>query len=131
MPSRPDGDRYPDTSVMVLPFPVDAIAQPGRVLYMNVYTLSSPATVSDTRKNLTGHVARFRSEGVDADPVVFGDRRRPEAVLLPFDTFELLLEVAEDIVLAQRVRERAATDDGTRVTLAEAADRFGINLDDL
>lgn len=100
-------------------------------MYMNVYTSSSPATVSDTRKNLTGHVARFRNEGVDADPVVFGDRRRPEAVLLPFETFELLLEAAEDIVLSQRVRERAASDDGTRVTLAEAADRFGIDLDDL
>lgn len=100
-------------------------------MYMNAYTSASPATVSDTRKNLTGHVARFRSEGIDAEPVVFGDHRRPEAVLLPFDTFELLLDVAEDIVLAQRVRERAATDDGTRVTLAEAAARFGLDLDDL
>jgi antitoxin StbD len=87
--------------------------------------------VSDTRKNLTGHVARFRTEGVDADPVVFGDRRRPEAVLLPFDMFALLLDVAEDIVLAQRVRERAIADTGTRVTLADAADRFGIDLEDL
>lgn len=100
-------------------------------MYMNAYALSSAATVSDTRKNLTSHVARFRAEGVDAAPVVFGDRRRPEAVLLPFDTFELLLEVAEDIVLAQRVRERAAADDGSRVTLAEAADRFGLDLGDL
>lgn len=98
---------------------------------MNAYTLSSPATVSDTRKNLTSHVARFRAEGVDAGPVVFGDRRRPEAVLLPFDTFELLLQVAEDIVLAQRVRERAVADEGSRVTLAEAAERFGLDLGDL
>jgi PHD/YefM family antitoxin component YafN of YafNO toxin-antitoxin module len=100
-------------------------------MYMNAYTSTSPATVSDTRKHLTGHVARFRREGVDADPVVFGDHRRPEAVLLPFETFELLLEAAEDIVLAQRVRERAASDDGTRVTLSEAATRFGLDLDRL
>ncbi|MFZ9018214.1 MAG: hypothetical protein ACO23O_14610, partial [Ilumatobacteraceae bacterium] len=60
-----------------------------------------------------------------------GDHRRPEAVLLPFDTLELLFEVAEDIVLAQRVRELAAADDGSRVTLAEAADRFGPDLGDL
>jgi hypothetical protein len=43
----------------------------------------------------------------------------------------LLLEAAEDIVLAQRVRERAASDDGTRVTLSEAATRFGLDLDRL
>lgn len=110
---------------------VHGSASSGMMMYMNVYTSAAPATVSDTRKNLTVHVARFRNEGVDADPVVFGDRRRPEAVLLPFDTFELLLEVAEDIVLGQRVRERAAADDGARVTLSEAADRFGIDLDDL
>ncbi len=100
------------------------------MLYTNVYT-SSPATVSDTRNNLTGHVARFRAEGVDADPVVFGDRRRPETVLLPFETFEMLLEAAEDIVLGQRVQERARHDNGTRVTLAEAAHLFGIDLDGL
>ena len=98
---------------------------------MNVYADSSPATVSDTRKNLTGHVARFRRDGMDAGAVVFGDRRRPEAVLLPFETFEMLLDVAEDIALAQRVRERAVTDDGVRISLAEAADRFGVDLDDL
>lgn len=100
-------------------------------MYMNVYTSETPATVSDTRKNLTGHVARFRREGVEADPIIFGDRRRPEAVLLPFDTFELLLDVAEDIVLGQRIRERLEVDDGTRVSLADAAEAFGIDLDDL
>jgi len=98
---------------------------------VNASTSSSAATVSDTRKDLTSHVARFRAEGVDAEPLVFGDHRRPEAVLLPFDTLELLFEVAEDIVLAQRVRALAAADDGSRVTLAEAADRFGPDLGDL
>lgn len=98
---------------------------------MNVYMLATPETVSDTRKHLTGHVARFRAEGADAAPVVFGDRRRPEAVLLPFETFQLLLDVAEDVLLAERVRERAAADDGSRTSLAEAAERFGIDLDEL
>ncbi len=100
-------------------------------MYMNMYTLATPGTVSDTRKNLTGHVARFRSEGLDAEPVVFGDHRRPEAVLLPFEMFQLLIDVAEDIVLGQRVRERAATDTGDRTTLGDAATRFGIDLDTL
>lgn len=98
---------------------------------MNVYTSTPVETVSNTRQHLTGHVARFRSAGVDAEPVVFGDRRRPEAVLLPYETFQLLLDIAEDITLAERVRERDAADTGNRTSLAEAADEFGIDLESL
>ena len=101
------------------------------VMYMNVYTAGSTETVSDARKHLTGHVARFRAEGADAEPVVFGDRRKPEAVLLAFETFSMLLEAAEDVVIAQRVRERDAADSGERTSLADAAAEFGIDLDPL
>jgi PHD/YefM family antitoxin component YafN of YafNO toxin-antitoxin module len=90
-----------------------------------------PETISDARANLTSHVARFRAEGIGAEPVVFGDHRLPEAVLLPFETFELLLDVAEDIVIAERIRERDARDSGNRTTLAEAAAELGIDLDEL
>ncbi len=90
-----------------------------------------PETISDTRKNLTGHVRRFREEGVDAEPVVFGDNRRPDAALLPYETFELLLELAEDIVIAQRVREREAADSGNRTSLAQLAMELGVDLDEL
>ena len=89
-----------------------------------------PDTISDARANLTSHVARFRAEGLDAEPVVFGDHRHPEAVLLPYATFELLLDVAEDIAIAERVRERVAADSGARRTLAEVAADLGVELDD-
>jgi PHD/YefM family antitoxin component YafN of YafNO toxin-antitoxin module len=88
-------------------------------------------TISDARRDLTGHVARFRKEGLDAEPVVFGDHRQPEAVLLPHATFQLLLDVAEDIAIAERLQERLAEDNGNRTTLAEAAATFGIDLDEL
>lgn len=88
-------------------------------------------TISDTRRDLTRHLARFRREGQDAEPVVFGDRRQPEAVLLPHTTFELLLDVAEDIVIAERLRERLESDSGKGTTLAEAATVFGIDLDQI
>jgi len=86
--------------------------------------------ISDARAQLTTHVARFRSEGIDAEPVVFGDHRLPEAVLLPYDTFELLLDVAEDILIGERIRERRAADTGHRTSLADAAAELGIDLDD-
>ncbi len=88
-------------------------------------------TISDARKHLTGHVARFRSEGVDAEPVVFGDHRQPEAALLPYETFRLLMDIAEDIAIAQRIDERLAADTGRRTSLADVAAQFGIDLDEL
>lgn len=76
-------------------------------------------------------MARFRSEGVAADPVVFGDHRRPEAVLLPYETFTLLLDIAEDIAIAERIRRRLADDNGNRTSLADVAEELGIDLADL
>lgn len=88
-------------------------------------------TISDARRDLTVHVARFRKEGLDAEPVVFGDHRQPEAVLLPHATFQLLLGIAEDVAIAERLSERLDEDNGNRTTLAEAAAAFGIDLDQL
>jgi len=90
-----------------------------------------PETISEARTRLPAHVRRFREQGLDADPVVLGDRRHPDAVLLPYETFKLLLDVAEDVAIAQRIRERDAADDGNRTTLVEAADEFGIDLETL
>jgi len=45
--------------------------------------------------------------------------------------FQLLLDVAEDIAIAERIRERDAADTGARTSLAEAAEEFGIDLDAL
>jgi len=90
-----------------------------------------PETISEARTRLPAHVRQFREQGLDAEPVVLGDRRNPDAALLPYETFKLLLDVAEDIAIAQRIRERDAADDGTRTTLAEAADEFGIDLETL
>ena len=62
---------------------------------------------------------------------MFGDHRQAEAVLLPYATFELLLDVAEDIAIAERIRERRAADNGNRTSLADVASEFGIDLDAL
>ena len=90
-----------------------------------------PETISEARTRLPAHVRRFREQGSDAEPVILGDRRHPDAVLLPYETFTLLLDVAEDVAIAQRIREREATDDGQRTTLAEMAAELGIDLEAL
>jgi PHD/YefM family antitoxin component YafN of YafNO toxin-antitoxin module len=63
-------------------------------------------TISDARDHLTGHVARFRREGLEAEPVILGNRREPEVALIPYETFQLLLDIAEDLAIAERIRER-------------------------
>ena len=88
-------------------------------------------TTSGTREQLTPHVARFRESGAAAAPVVFGDHRKPEAVLLSYETFQVLLDVVEDAMLHDRIRERRGTDDGVRHTLDEVAAELNINLDNL
>ena len=88
-------------------------------------------TISKTREQLTTHVARFRDAGASAEPVVFGDHRKPEAVLLSFETFQVLLDIAEDAVITQRIRERVASDTGERIPMADLAKELGINLDSL
>lgn len=88
-------------------------------------------TISDARRKLTQHVDRFRKDGLDAEPVVFGDHRKPEAVVVPFELFQLLLDVAEDVAIAARIQERDASDTGVRTSLADAAAEFGIDLDQL
>ena len=88
-------------------------------------------TISDTRAALTTVVARFRKEGAQAEPVVFGDHRKPEAVLLSYETYQILLDVAEDVMLTRRAQERLAEDDETRMSLAEVADLVNLDLDSL
>jgi len=86
-------------------------------------------TISDARDHLTGHVARFRREGLEAEPVILGNRREPEAALIPYATFQLLLDIAEDLVIAERIREREERDSGERISLGDLADELGFTLE--
>lgn len=57
-------------------------------------TISMPENVlsaSDARKGLNATLERFRREGVNAEPVVFGSHRKPEAVMIPYVRYQQLL----------------------------------------
>lgn len=88
-------------------------------------------TITDARRHLTKHVGRFRKDGLGAEPVVFGDHRKPEAVVVPFELYELLMDVAEDVAIAERIQKRDASDTGERRSLADVAGKLGIDLDEL
>jgi len=49
---------------------------------------------SETRAKLTGTVAEYRRQGNAGKPVIFGNHRKPQAVLLPIEVYRELLERA-------------------------------------
>lgn len=91
---------------------------------------TSPGPVLPTkeaRDNLSGITAAFRRDGAAAGIVVFGAYRRPEAAVIPYELVELL-DPIEDLVIAQRVRDRLAANEGIRHSLDDIAARFGVDL---
>ena len=84
---------------------------------------------SEARRLLTAITAEFREHGVASGPVLFGSHRRPEAAIVPYELVALLDPVIEDLVIAARVRERLAEDDGTRFSLEEVATELGLEAD--
>jgi hypothetical protein len=58
--------------------------------------------------------------------VVFGNRRVPEAAIVPFEIIEMLDPIIEDMVISARIRERDANDSGIRYTLDEIIEEFGL-----
>lgn len=83
---------------------------------------------SEARAELTTITAEFRAHGAAAGIVVFGNRRVPEAAVVPYELIELLDPIIEDLVIAARARERLVADDGSRFSLDDVAAEFGIDL---
>jgi PHD/YefM family antitoxin component YafN of YafNO toxin-antitoxin module len=68
-------------------------------------------TTREARAALPAMLERFRQEGADAEPVVIGARRRPEAVVLSYERYLRLAGGRERVAatLARRVDEAGAT----------------------
>ena len=56
-------------------------------------------TTTEARIALSQTLARFRAHGVAAEPLVFGDHRRPEGVVLPYETFIQLEDAIDQLRL--------------------------------
>ena len=62
---------------------------------------------SIARAELTTRVAEYKTLGADARPIVFGSHRKPQAVILPYELFTELLDVAEGVPHIPKVAEPA------------------------
>lgn len=67
---------------------------------------STVVTTSEVRAAL-GQITKRFDEG-DTEPVFFGSHRRAQAVLVPIQTWEKLLEHAEDALDIELVQQRLA-----------------------
>ena len=65
----------------------------------------------EARAQLPAMLERFRQAGADAEPVVIGARRRPEAVVLSYERYLKLAGGRERVAAAleQQAREAAET----------------------
>jgi antitoxin StbD len=75
---------------------------------------SNPHEVLPTREaraQLPAMLERFRQAGADAEPVVIGARRRPEAVVLSYERY---LQLAGGRERVRAILERQAAESGSR-----------------
>jgi hypothetical protein len=82
---------------------------------------------AEAREHLAGYLRLFREEGEQAAPVVFGSHRKAEGVILSYARYARLVEVLDELVASEEVREALAKDTGERVELAEVAREAGFD----
>lgn len=73
--------------------------------------------LAEVRKRLSETVARFRREGTNAEPVIFGSHHKPEAIVLPYEAYEELVD---------RIARLEAALDTARSVQVESPGRFSV-----
>jgi hypothetical protein len=58
---------------------------------------------SIARAELTTRVAEYKELGDEARAIVFGSHRKPQAVIVPIDMFNQLLDMAEGVISTPKV----------------------------
>jgi prevent-host-death family protein len=86
--------------------------------------------ISVTEANRQG-VSKLVSVASAGRELVLIKNNKPAAVIIGIEKLERLQRLEEDIRLLTMAVVRAATDTGERITLEDAAIRFGIDLSEL
>ena len=69
---------------------------------------------------------RFRKDGLEAQPMVFGSHRKPEAAVIPYELYERIATIIEDHEIAELVRERST--EGPAEAMDELFVKFDVEL---
>lgn len=83
----------------------------------------------EARESLGDVLARFRSEGEHAEPLLFGSHRRAEAAVIPYALYERLESFLEDQYLGRIAEQRIQ--DEEPIPGDEAARLMGVDPADL
>ena len=83
-------------------------------------------TSREVRVHFPAALERFRRDGAEAEPIIFGAHRKPEGAVIPFALYERFLELLEDAEIAKIARARAAA--GPATPLEETAAKLGVDL---
>jgi hypothetical protein len=73
--------------------------------------------LAEAGKRLSETVARFRRDGANAEPVIFGSHHKPEAIVLPYEAYEGLVD---------RIARLEAALDSARSVQVESPGRFSV-----
>jgi hypothetical protein len=87
-------------------------------------------TVTEAREAAPRLAREFRDKGIAGGVVFFGSHRRPDAAIVPGELLEVLEPFLEDLVIAQRVRVRAA-EGSEALSLAELDAAVGFDTDEV
>jgi antitoxin StbD len=82
----------------------------------------TPLTTSDARISLSKKLAEFRERGIGSTPLIFGDHRKPEGVVLPYELYSRL----EDAI--DQLRLEAATEVMDRIEAVIANPNLAIEV---
>ncbi len=59
--------------------------------------------------------------------MVFGSHRKPEGVILSYERYERQMEILDELVASEEVREALAQDAGKRIEMADVAREAGFD----
>lgn len=88
-------------------------------------------TTTEARTDLPKLAAAFHAEGIEGEIVFFGPHRRPDGAIVPAAMLKVLAPFLEDIVIAERIRQRRAEDTGERISMAELVAGGQFNADEV
>ena len=87
-------------------------------------------SAADARKDLPSITERFRNQGAEAPPVFFGSHRKPEAVLMSMQRYEVIMSVLEDQLLGDLIQQRLSQS-SKDVPLEDAIKKSGVTQEQI
>jgi hypothetical protein len=67
-------------------------------LLVRVQEIVTTLTTLDARISLSKKLAEFRERGISSDPLICGDRRKPEGDVLPYELYRKLEDATDQLL---------------------------------